>query len=167
MIDAADWVRESGFTVQELRALRRKRGNEYVRLTDSEPDIRQLADDLAASLAANIILEAAFTALDGVTAAQSAALFDDLVANGFIGKAAPADRQGRLTDLFRPDAPGFTLQPLRPPFDVAAAEQRVIAVLRPRDPKQIVLDRLGAFLSLDPAMVRALERLANHDVQPS
>ena len=156
VIDAADWVRESGFTVQELRALRRKRGTEYVRLADPEPDIRQLTDDLAAALAANVILEGAFTALDGVTPPQSSALFDDLVANGIIAKASPADRQGRLTDLFRPDTAGFTLQPLRAPFDSAAAEQRVIAALRPRDPKQIALDRLGAFLNMDPAMVRVL-----------
>src|SRR5262249_23454146 len=152
LFKAVEWLKGSGFNVFELQALCCKQSNPFVSLSDPEANIRLLPEELAASLAANVILDSELTAIEGVTPPQAAALFDALVPKAYLAKASPHDRQGRLTDKFAPEAPGFTLS-LAPPFDQPAQAQRVIAVLLPHDPKQMVLNRLGAFLGSDPVLV--------------
>ncbi len=160
VIEAAEWIRSSGFNVHELQALRHKSSNRYVSLTDPEANVRALCEELSAAMSVALVLESDLTAIDGVSPLLAADLFDDLVNSGFISKTNAADRHGILTETFQPGAQGFTLQPLTAPFDAAATEGPVIAALAAHDPKQIILGRLGAFFDMDPLMVGSVIEVA-------
>jgi hypothetical protein len=164
LFDAADWLRTTGFNVHELRALRSKTSNEFVSLSDPEVNVRLMCEDLARAIGQNVVLDTSLVTPGAVSENEARRLFDDLVANQFIVKADAADRQGRLTNLFRPDAPNFNLQPLRSPFDAAAEERRIIEVLRHYDPNQIVLNRLAQFFDASPVEVSAMIRATSYSL---
>src|SRR5690606_9482331 len=160
VIDTARWHREARWRVQELAYMVTGRAPAGIEPGYGETDVRLWLEDLAA--ASVRIAPTDFAELDGVSEEQSIAVYRRLVeAQPPLIVVDDGGARGRLTADFAPDAPGFTLGPLVPPFDAAeeaAREREIIALLtrRREEQKGVVLEKLARFFDREPAVVASL-----------
>lgn len=162
------WAKSENWSIATLQYLHSNEPNEEVDPGFHDDDVDALLEELSSH---PLLPETAFTAWPespALTAMQSQALFNELVAQGFIARAKPGDAFGRLTNTFTPTAVNFTLG-LAAPYDDPLDERRVIELLgryhnltmTAAERRQQVLQGLASFFQVGPESVAALIELTD------
>lgn len=158
IIDTVDWLKQYNFSAHELQYMISGELNDYVEAGYTDEDVRLLTEEC--DLSDTYISAADFLAIEGLTEEQAAALYEELVNNGFI---EDSQEGGKLLPAYTPEDESFTLS-LTGEYGSEDIQDQVITILNQFDQKQVIMEKLGVFFDQSPSLVGKIMEFASQSL---